>query len=628
VQVDIDQFRILIDQWRSHEHSDPLTCDACEETVRQAIELYPADFLADFYLADSNSFEEWAGLQREQLRRLYSIALDSLAGHYLAGGDYASAQIVAYRQIESDNLRESSYRQLMNALALSGQRSVALKVYADLVNLLEKELAVEPERATMALVEQIRTGKLEPAIENWLLPSSPEPAPAQSRIPSRAAPRLSHSPYRGLYAFREEDAPLFFGREEFTEQLILATNDQSLVAVVGPSGSGKSSVVYAGLVAQLRARSDITIASFRPTSDPLDALACALVPWLQPHLDDGEQMAAVRRLVQAFTSKETTLIEIVKHIAAEQGVRRLLLLADQFEELFTRCSDLAARDRFLDILLEAVFDQQYRSEPLFTLVLTLRADFLGQALAYRPLADALRDADVKLGPMTGSELDQAIERPAAAHGVSFESGLVSRIREDVAGEPGNLPLLEFALEMLWHEQQAGSLTHEAYEAIGRVDGALTRYANEIYESLIPEEQVAARRIFIQLVRPGDSTEDTRRVATRAELGRADWAIVQDLADARLLITNSDTAASETAEVVHEALINGWDRLRDWMIADREFRLWQERLRAALRQWKGSDGDEGALPAWIFATDSSWLQNQISGPVNASAVASPMPLLPV
>jgi hypothetical protein len=196
--------------------------------------------------------------------------------------------------------------------------------------------------------------------------------------------------------------------------------------------------------------------------------------------------------------------------------------------------------------------------------------------------------------MTHQELRRAIENPAEKLGVAFEAGLTERILDHVGDEPGNLPLLEFALTSLWKRQAGGRLTHAAYQAIGWVEGALSRHAEEVYNGLSQTEQEGARRTFVQLVCPGERMEDTRRLATRAELGEEGWRLVRRLADARLVVTDQDPAGQETVELVHEALIRGWGRLRAWIEEDRAFRIWQERLRAALRQWEASARDEGAL----------------------------------
>lgn len=438
----------------------------------------------------------------------------------------------------------------------------------------------------------------QPAVTAELSSSLIEPGTEVTQIMSSTG--LAHltsnyGPYRGLFAFREEDAPFFFGREEFTGQLFELVREQPLLAVVGPSGSGKSSVVYAGLLPALRKEGIWIIENFRPGADPFQALAGALLPLLPNRAAPQDRPAAVDQLAQAWKRGDRRLYEVIDEVVAAQPAgKRLLLVADQFEEMFTLVEDVALRDHFLNELAETIDIQKFHDEQTFSLVLTLRADFLGQALTHRPFAAALQNADVKLGPMSRQDLVHAIAKPARRLGVAFESGLVMRIVTDVGDEPGNLPLLEFALAALWSQRQGNVMTHHAYEQIGGVAGALARHANEVYNQFAPPERRLVRRALVQMVQPGDGTEDTRRVATRDELSSDEWALVQKLADERLVVTGINEAGKETAEVVHEALIRNWERLREWMSADREYRAWQERLRATMNQWQASGQDEGAL----------------------------------
>ena len=561
---------------------------------------------------------------REQLREQLLDALGLLADRSIHAGQMHRAQRYARRQIEIDSLREGAYRQLMTALARSGHRSAALAQFESLRALLAVELGVEPAAETRALYQRIRDETLaEPASPPSPTVEAPDPA-ARELVPQPlpeadgdGAAAIPESPYRGLFAFREQDAPFFFGREAFTDQLRGMVRRQSLVAVVGPSGSGKSSVVHAGLPAHLRNEGSWRIASFRPGARPFQALAAALVPELDPELSETEGFVETNKLAQALRDGEVSLMDVVARVLAKSPPdTRFPLVGDQFEELYTLVGEDALRQRFLNVLTEAVFDQQYRDDPMFALIVTLRADFLGQALWHRPFADALQEADLKLGPMTRAELGRAVEKPAALQRVSFEPGLVTRILDDVGDEPGNLPLLEFALAILWERQQGATLSHDAYEAIERVDGALAHHADAVFEALAPADQFRAQRIFIQVVRPGKGTEDTRRLATRAELGDDDWALVRRLAGARLLVTGRDVEGIETVEVVHEALIRGWSKLRGWMESDRAFRVWQERLRAGMRQWEASERDEGALLRGVaLSTAEGWLAER---PENLSA----------
>ncbi|NJM74128.1 MAG: WD40 repeat domain-containing protein [Scytonema sp. RU_4_4] len=193
--------------------------------------------------------------------------------------------------------------------------------------------------------------------------------------------------------------------------------------------------------------------------------------------------------------------------------------------------------------------------------------------------------------------------------VELEEGLTSKLINNVGEHPGRLPLLEFALTQLWSKQKNWYLTHKAYEEIGGLEKALAKHADEVLKNLSEEEKQQAQRVFIQLVRPGEGTEDTRRVATRNEVGNENWGLVQRLADERLVVTGWDeTEKIETVEIVHEALIREWGRLREWVNANREFRTWQERLRGAMQQWEISGNDEGALLRGApLAEAEDWLQ---------------------
>lgn len=405
--------------------------------------------------------------------------------------------------------------------------------------------------------------------------------------------RPGECPYQGLFAFQEKEANFFFGREAFVDQLINIVEQKPIVLVTGSSGSGKSSVVYAGLVPYLRHNGNWEIVGFRPGPQPVQALIAGLLPFLVTDMTSTQERRKNTSLAKEIMTGQISLDELVTQILNQNdNGQRMLLVIDQFEELYTLCQDEDVRHRFLDILLEAT------TAPLFQrrlfVVMTLRVDFLGQVLSYRPFSDRLHQADIKLGPMSQSEIKRAIENPAARQSVTFEEGLVSRIMHDVGSEPGGLPLLQFALTQLWNEQDSGRLTHQAYEEINGVTGALTRYADQIYQSLDEPQKEQTRRVFMQLVRPGIGTEDTRRLAYRLEFGDESWQLVQKLADSRLVVLGRTHDGQETVEIVHEALISEWQELREWINEDRAFRTWQERLRAALYQWVESNMDEGAL----------------------------------
>jgi WD40 repeat protein len=484
-------------------------------------------------------------------------------------------------------------------LTRSGQRNEALAHFETYRQLLEAELSVAPLEQTQAMYTQLVEGEL--------------PGPPMATVILRREPRQAgECPYRGLAAFREIDAPFFFGREAFTARLTETIRKRSMAAIIiGSSGSGKSSTVFAGLLPQLREHGDWLIMHCRPRGYPFQAVAGALAPILEPDLQETNQLIETQKLAEALRKGELSLYHVVVRALEKQlEARRLLLVVDQFEELYTLCPDPEERRRFLDELLVAIKAGSEQHVSPFALLLTLRADFMGQALKYRPFADALQDGSLILGPMNRDELRTAIEKPAKLQGAAFETGLVARLLDDVGEEPGNLPLLEFALSLLWERLDQGWATHSSYEAIGRVDGALARYAEEVFNELDVDKQEQARQVFIQLIQPGQGTEDTRRVAARTEFGDDRWKLIQHLADQRLVVTGIEEGGSETVEVVHEALIRGWGRLQNWMDEDRAFRTWQENLRAALRGWEASERDEGGLLRGVsLATAENWLKER-------------------
>jgi WD40 repeat protein len=409
-------------------------------------------------------------------------------------------------------------------------------------------------------------------------------------------------PYRGLRHFREEDASLFFGREASTARLAEAVGQHSLVALVGASGCGKSSVARAGLVPCVRkgiGEQVWDVTTLVPGGRPLHALAAAFMPLLEPELDEVDRLEKIGRLAGHVADKSVVLQDVVARALEKQaGTDRLLLVVDQWEELYALADNDRSRQRFVEELLEATVGR------LLTVVVTLRGDFYGRLLEDRALADRLQDAVVNLGPMKREELRQAIESPARQVGLTFEPGLVHRILDDVGEEPGNLPLLEFVLTSLWEQRQRGMLLHDAYEAMGEVQGAMAHRADQVFGKLPSDQQKVVHRVLVQLVRPGEGTEPTRRRATFAEVGEAARLVVQQLADARLTVTGRDEATGEqTVEVAHEALIRNWGRLRGWLDEDKEFLLWWQRLRAHLDEWERTQREKAALLHGALLTEA-------------------------
>lgn len=403
---------------------------------------------------------------------------------------------------------------------------------------------------------------------------------------------ILQNPYRGLFAFREVDAPFFFGREAVIDRLLRDAQTKPLIAMIGPSGCGKSSVAHAGLFPCLRRQGDWLLAAFRPGEHPFDHLAQACYSIQKPDMDELERAVKSKKAANYLLNGTLTVQDAAKTIFERHPQRRLLFCIDQFEELYTLCQHEEARRRFIDALLNACKLSQtwQQSDWQITCVLTMRADFLERAFAYRPLADALRDALFVLAPMNRDELREVIEQPARQVGLGMEEGLTERILDAVGDEPGNLPLLEFALTQLWDEcGQAAPrmMTHAAYNGIGGIAQALSQYAERIYQSVPNHEQEQIKHVFMQFIRPNEPGKETRRAATRSELGEDLWRIVTKLAHARLVVTNraghASAQSTETAEVAHEALLRHWERLRQWIEAERHFRVWQERVRGMMQQ---------------------------------------------
>jgi WD40 repeat protein len=401
-------------------------------------------------------------------------------------------------------------------------------------------------------------------------------------------------PYRGLEVFEEEHAEFFFGRDADIQRLLEKFKATRFLAVLGASGSGKSSLVRAGLVPALRrgalpGEERWEIAILRPGPQPLETLAAQL-------LRLGAQRA-MQQTVDGLTADPRTFHLASSLMLAEHPPgTRLLLVVDQFEEVFTLCRNEQERTAFLANLLYAATIPDGRSGVL----LTMRADFYHRCGAYPELAQQLAAEQYLVSPLQLDGLRQALEEPARRVGLSFEPGLVATILEDVEDQPGALPLLEHALLEVWRRRAGGILTLAGYRESGGVQGAIAKRAEEVFDSLEPDRQELARRTFLRLTQPGEGTEDTRRRAQLAELesGDADDDIVPvltRLVNARLLTTSRDeSVGGEVVEVAHEALIRGWPRLRGWIDEDRAGLRVHRRLTEAAREWERLDRDESAL----------------------------------
>jgi hypothetical protein len=425
-------------------------------------------------------------------------------------------------------------------------------------------------------------------------------------------------PYRGLRVFDVADAPFFFGREALIQWLLnevrSITEGQLLnrfLGIVGASGSGKSSVARAGLVAALKhdgiqGSSNWPVAVLRPGPDPLESLAVAV----STALNIAQNPLGLAELIAGFQTNEKALHFIARQALPENAPdMRLVVLVDQFEEVFTLCRKEELREALIRNLLYAA--KAVRGQTL--VILTMRVAFYGKCAANAELAAAFSDQHVLVGPMTGDELRRAIEMPTQLVGCELEAGLVDLLLQDVRHQPGALPLLQHALLELWKKRVGRRLTVKAYQEIGKLEGALQRRADAALNAFSQGEQEFCRRTFLRLTQPGEGTEDTKRRASMRELlslsgkPNAEEDIIQKLADASLITTEGDlTDRDAFVEVAHEALIRNWPQLRKWIDADRVGLRTRTRLSESVREWKNSGRDPTYLyPGTRLAIAEEW-----------------------
>jgi YD repeat-containing protein len=402
------------------------------------------------------------------------------------------------------------------------------------------------------------------------------------------------NPYKGLRAFEEGDAADFFGREELIEELVKRVKQTRFLAVVGPSGSGKSSFVRAGLIPAIR-RGAIPgsdgwhIADMFPGAHPLDGLEASL---LRASPDPPPS------LMEQLERDEHGLHRAVLRLLPSDG-SELVLVIDQFEEVFTLVEDEAVRTHFLGSLEAAATDPRSR----LRVVSTLRADFYDRPLLYRGFAELFKSKAESVVPLSAEELERTISGPAKRVDVSLEPGLVAAMLADVAEEPGALPLMEYALTELFERRDGRVLFLEAYRQIGGVSGALGLRAEELYTELDEDGKGAARQLFLRLVALGEGTEDTRRRVPRSEIASLDVdqeamaTVIDTYGASRQLSFDRDVrTGAPTLELAHEAMLTAWPRLHRWIDAVRDDLRTERRVAAAARDWVEADRDPSFLLA--------------------------------
>jgi len=518
---------------------------AAATRLREALALWRGPALADLALLE---------FAQPEIRRLEELRLSALmerieADLALGRADEVIPELEAL--VEPNPLQERLRGQLMLALYRAGRQADALEVYRQTRELLRNELGLEPSKALQELERSILRQEAALDVEAG-------PLPAETELGTVVCP------FKGLASFDLGDAEFFFGRERVIARLVAHLTRATFVGVVGASGSGKSSLVRAGL---------------------LPALAAGALPG-----SERWRLALMRPGREPCAELERVLGDQALPLALD-GLRpgeRLVLAVDQLEEIFTACDEEERRALFLATLGEAAADRDRRA----VVVVALRADFYGRLAGYPRFAELLSRNHVLLGAMERDELGRAIELPAKRAGLQVERGLVDALVADVAGEPGGLPFLSTMLLELWRLRETNVLRLETYRAAGGVRGAIARLAERVYGLLSEAERRVARRILLRLA-AGEGSSVVRR---RAPLD--DFDLVRDeelrralaaLTEARLL-----TVSDGVVEVSHEALLREWPRLREWLEEDREGRRLLEELIERAREWDERGRDRGDL----------------------------------
>jgi len=542
---------------------DPVSASS---TLGEALGLWHGDALGDVAYAD---------FAQAEIRRLDELRLGALEDRLEAAlglGGHVGAVGELEALLASNPLRERLRGLLMLALYRSGRQAEALRVAGTGRRLLSEELGIDPSPELVRLEAQI-------------LAQDPElDLPRQELA---AATRSARNPYKGLRAFGEADSADFFGREALVGRLVARLEEVAhagrLLVVVGPSGSGKSSVVRAGLIPALRETPAADgggwqVAMMVPGQAPFRELAAALAaaghPVADTEVDRAEQVG--------------DLLAVVGEALPSDG-DRLLLVIDQLEELFVRVDEVT-RSRFLSGLVVAV------SAPGVPLVVvaTLRADFLHVPLALADVGELVRGGTELVTPLTRAEIERVIVRPAAAVGVEVEPALVVEIVNDVEHRPGVLPLLEYALTELFDGGDGRRLTRDGYAAIGGAIGALGRRADEAWRSLDVPGREVAQQVLLALVDVEAGGIATARPVPRAELeslaaagdGERVRAVLDDLGRHGLLTYDLDRVnGAPTVEIAHEALLLHWPRLADWIDDLRDDLRIRRRLADAAHDWE-------------------------------------------
>ncbi|NEQ70426.1 MAG: hypothetical protein F6K21_34030 [Symploca sp. SIO2D2] len=404
-------------------------------------------------------------------------------------------------------------------------------------------------------------------------------------------------PYKGLEYFdcNEEDPKYFFGRKELTDQLIDKVSQSSFLAIIGASGSGKSSVLRAGLLHQLKLGRQLAgsnqwqIEIMVPGEQPLHNLAAVFVEPNLSQVDHATQLGTAEELLKEGADGLRRLVQSAQ-------ANRVMLVIDQFEEVFTLCQNYGERSQFIDCLLGAL----RQLEEQLCLILAMRADFFSKCIEqnYSGLAQLIQENLVTVSPMEREQLQDAIAKPAERVNLEIEPELVEQMLQDVAGSPGSLPLLQYTLKELWKQCNDDGLKLASYAQLGGVGGTLDKRATEIFQQFSQSKQEVARHIFLNLTQLGEDTENTRRRVFKQDLITAKYPevlideVIAELADKenRLIVTSELTAKGKASgevvvDVAHEALIRNWCILGQWLDESRDKLRQQRKIEAAAIEWR-------------------------------------------
>lgn len=389
-------------------------------------------------------------------------------------------------------------------------------------------------------------------------------------------PAPGEQPYKGWANFAEADADNFFGREALSENIVADLHDVHFLAVVGASGSGKSSLLHAGVLPRLRMQNWL-IQIITPGARPLERLASGLVA-------KGSPLRTIDELQAQLAVDPRTLHLAANRLAAQGNASHMLLVVDQFEELFTMPGDESERKAFIDNLLEGV-----REAGVLTILIALRADYYGHAARYDALRSLITQQQKVLDPLGQKDLVRVIAEPAKRGGWQFVEKLVELILSDAGNEPGRLPLISHVLQETWQLRCGTVMTLGGYMASGGMEGAITNAAESLLERMDKERVFIARHIFLTLTEFGEDAEESRRSASWEELRRLDVEeslindVVEALVSARLIVVGEDKI-----EMAHEAIIHHWPRLQSWIDENRDRLSFDRRLTRAAQEWEEND----------------------------------------